>query len=467
MICKFCNAELPEGANFCHICGKSLEEEVTQQVTEAPEEETVFENAPEAAAEEAAQMPEEEAPAQPKKKVWPLVLAIVGAVVALAVLAVVLLIALDVDLKPKANDLGYKQTYTVESEETAKSADTVVAEIGGKELTNAGLQIYYNMQVADFVNYYGSYLSYIGLDLTKPLSEQTCALDETLNWEQYFIKVAIETWQNYQTVALLAEENGYALDAELRAQIDALPESLNEQAKESGYEDAEALIRDFLGDGCTLSDYVEYIELMYVSNEYYGSEYERLTPNDEDIAAYFTEHEAELAQSGVTKESGLVSDVRHILVLFEGGTAGEDGQMTYSEDEKAVAYAEAERILNEWKAGEATEESFGELANKYTDDPGSQTTGGLYQGIAPGSNYYENFLAWAIDNARQPGDTDIVETHAGYHIMYHVAGEPYWISTCRTALASERTTALIDEAEQKWPMEVNYKKIALGELQIK
>lgn len=465
MICKFCNAEIGDEFNFCPICGKSLAEEVSVEAeqVQTPEEAVSQELPVEETPEEAIS---QEIPEKPKKKVWPLVLAIVGAVVALGVLAVVLLIALGVDLKPKANDLQYKTSYVLEDAEAAKKSDAVVAEIGGEKLTNAQLQIFYNMQVADFVNYYGSYLSYIGFDATKPLGEQTCSLDETLTWEQYFIKVSIETWQNYQTMALLAKDAGYELDGEIAAQILALPETLNEQAVQSGYENAEALIKEFLGESCTVSDYVDYIHLMYLSNEYYSSEYARLSPTDEDVEAYFTQHEAELKETGITKDSGLVSDVRHILVLFEGGTTDEEGNTTYSEDEKAVAYAEAERILNEWKAGEATEASFGELANKYTDDPGSQTTGGLYQGIAPGSNYYENFLAWSIDMSRQPGDTDIVETHAGYHIMYFVSGEDYWITTCRTALATERTTALIESGEEKYPMKVNYKKIALCDIEM-
>lgn len=480
MICKYCNAEIEENLEICPVCGKSLTEEISAEpvAEETVAEETVAEEtaAEETAAEETVAeeteaeetvSEETEEPAQPKKKRWPVVLAIVGAAVAVIVLAVVLLIALDVDLKPKANDLFCKESFVTEDEKAVKKADAVVATLGGKELTNAGLQIYFNMQVADFVNYYGSYLSYIGLDMTKPLHEQTCALDETLNWEQYFIKVSIETWQNYQAMALYAEEKGFALDQEIEDQLNKLPESLNEQAVAGGFENAGDMVQEYLGETCTVEDYLAYIRLMYLSNEFYTSEYERLTPTDEEISDYFDEHEDELLESKITKESGLVSDVRHILVLFEGGTKNEEtGVTTYTEEEKAKALAEAERILGEWKSGEATEDSFAALANKYTGDPGSKETGGLYQGIAPGSNYYENFLKWSVDNTRKAGDTGIVESQSGYHIMYFVTGEPYWINSCRTALATERTTALVDEAEKNWPIKINYKKIALTELDI-
>ena len=99
MKCKYCNAEVSEEHKFCPFCGKNM----------AQEEETVAEQ-----------------PVQ-KKKIWPLVLAIAGAVVALGVLAVVLLTALGVDLKPRANDIYAKDSYTVADDKAEKKGSTVVA----------------------------------------------------------------------------------------------------------------------------------------------------------------------------------------------------------------------------------------------------------------------------------------------------------------------------------------------------
>ena len=113
-----------------------------------------------------------------------------------------------------------------------------------------------------------------------------------------------------------------------------------------------------------------------------------------------------------------IANVRHILVSFEGGTKGEDGTTTYSEEEKNTARTEAERILQLWKDGEATEESFAALVPANSDDQGSLTTGGLYENITVDSNYVENFLNWAMD-AHKEGDTGIVETEYGYHIMFY------------------------------------------------
>jgi len=112
-------------------------------------------------------------------------------------------------------------------------------------------------------------------------------------------------------------------------------------------------------------------------------------------------------------------NVRHILVAFEGGTAdATTGAMTYTDEEKNAAHTEAMKILKEWTDGEATEESFAALANEKSDD-GDGTTGGLFEDVTPGQ-MVENFNDWCFDEARKAGDTDLVETEYGWHVMYYV-----------------------------------------------
>ena len=112
-------------------------------------------------------------------------------------------------------------------------------------------------------------------------------------------------------------------------------------------------------------------------------------------------------------------NVRHMLAAFEGGTTDEStGATTYSDEEKAAAKAEAEAMLAEYEAN-ATEENFAAIANEKSDD-GDGTTGGLYENIYPGQ-MVTNFNDWCFDESRKPGDTGIVETEYGYHVMYYVA----------------------------------------------
>ena len=113
-----------------------------------------------------------------------------------------------------------------------------------------------------------------------------------------------------------------------------------------------------------------------------------------------------------------LANVRHLLVEFEGGSTATDGSKTYSDAEKKKAKEQAEKLLKEWESGKKTEESFIELVKKNTDDTASKETGGLYEDIHPKSSYVPNFLSWCIDSKRAVGDTGIIESEYGYHIMY-------------------------------------------------
>ena len=124
---------------------------------------------------------------------------------------------------------------------------------------------------------------------------------------------------------------------------------------------------------------------------------------------------------GSTDNSFALKNVRHILVAPEHthaeGEEHTDGE-TYSAEELAAAKATAEEILAQWQSGEATEESFAALANEKSAD-GDGTTGGLYENVYPGQ-MVANFEDWTYDAARKAGDTGIVESDYGYHVMYFV-----------------------------------------------
>lgn len=110
-------------------------------------------------------------------------------------------------------------------------------------------------------------------------------------------------------------------------------------------------------------------------------------------------------------------DVRHILFMTQNSETGE----ALSDEEIKQAEANAKKALADFEASEKTEEIFAEYATDLTEDPGSAQTGGLYENVTPGQMVAE-YDAWIFDEARKPGDTGIVETDYGYHVMYFVEG---------------------------------------------
>ena len=77
------------------------------------------------------------------------------------------------------------------------------------------------------------------------------------------------------------------------------------------------------------------------------------------------------------RDETATADIRHILIKAEV-VANADDPATEDVDESKVptqealdaAKAEAEDILAQWEAGDKTAESFGALAEEYSDDPG-------------------------------------------------------------------------------------------------
>lgn len=119
---------------------------------------------------------------------------------------------------------------------------------------------------------------------------------------------------------------------------------------------------------------------------------------------------------------------RHILI--NATDENEDGE--YSAEELTVAEDKINEIYDEWVNGDATEESFAELANANSEDSGSNTNGGLYEHVGKNSmvDVVNDFI---FDPNTQPGDTTIVlneGSYTGYHLIYFVGPDEMSYHDC-------------------------------------
>ena len=358
-------------------------------------------------------------------------------------------------------DVTCKGSYTVSDEQIAADAANIVATAGSQQLTNAELQIYYWLEVQNFLANYGSYISYIGLDISQPLDTQVCSFSETpRTWQQYFLEAALADWHNYAALAEEAGAEGYEMEQQYVDMIAKLPETLATDGALQGYDSAEAFLAANVGAGATVADYQKYMTTYYEGFMFFQSRYESMVPTQEEMDTYFAEHEEEYASQGVTREGKYV-DIRHILVLPEGATLETIRTETFPEEAWAAGEKQAQEILNSWLSGEQTEENFAALANEHSVDPGSNTNGGLYTDVATGE-MVEAFDAWCFDEARQVGDYGIVRTELGFHIMYFSGSRPIWVSYVESDLLGERGMEMITAVAEKYPLEIDYSAVTLG-----
>lgn len=165
------------------------------------------------------------------------------------------------------------------------------------------------------------------------------------------------------------------------------------------------------------------------------------------------------------------ADVRHILVKAE--LTQEDDPSTEDVDESKVptqealdaAKAKAQEILDEYNAGDKTADSFGALAQQYSEDPGSAENGGLYEGITPSTSFLPAFIDWTFADGRQPGDTGLVENDQegqyGWHVMYLQNHTLTWKYTAESSLKSDALSTWTTEIEETYPVTTNDTNLAL------
>ena len=472
MKCKYCGEEMPERGTFCPVCGGDNAFEPVEQDFSA--EENVEIVPPEI---EVPEEPMEEMLA-PEVKKMKRTAAISGCIAVLAVLALVLFLGVRGSFTPggegwdiagwfdwatpKENNIYAKDNYTLSDSKAQNKANKVVATIGDAELTNGQLQIYYQMEVLEFMEQYSYYLAYIGMDYTKPLAEQPCMLVEGYTWEQFFLESALNSWYKSQVLAILAEENNFQLESSYQSRLDSLDQDMTSSAVMNGYTDADAFLKAQCGANTNMDDYRFYMEVYFNGYLYFAQLCEAIEdPTDEALASYFEENKETLESQGIKQDGSYVVDVRHILIKVDGGTENADGTITFS-DPKAAAAAmvKAEEILALWLEN-PTEDYFAELAKEYTAD-GNGEQGGIYTDVAQG-RMVKTFNDWCFDPDRQVGDFGIVETKFGYHIMFFSKrGEDVWLTKTRQVYRSQMEKDILEKALEPYEMEVKYNKIALA-----
>lgn len=361
---------------------------------------------------------------------------------------------------PNATEPLNLKSYTVDAEKAASVVNNVVATVGDQKLTNGELQVFYQTSMLNFYSQYGMYLMYMGVDFSQPLDQQVFDPNTNQTWQEYILEMALYNWQLYSAMKEKGNAEGFQLDAEGLEYIADIDARIQEMAVASGSATAEEFMQTQLGPTATVDGMRSYMEKEYYYVRYYEHLKEQLAPTMEQIEQYFTENEAALSAGGVTKESGDVVDVRHVLIMPQTSGTDENGKAISTDEDWEACRQKAQELLDGWRSGEATEETFHVLAQENSADSNA-STGGLYTGVT--ENYMvAEFNDWIFDESRQYGDNDLVKTQFGYHIMYFVKREANWIAQSRDGVLKNDFNAVIAEVLEQYPIQVNYDNIALS-----
>ena len=376
------------------------------------------------------------------------------------------------------NDVTCKGSYT------ADVSSSVIATAGDGKLTNGELQVWYWAEVAQYAQEEHENAP----DFSLPLDTQVCSIDDSVaSWQQYFLREALDAWHSARALILQSEQvpmpreeayqpnlvnyetyltdipatkylygynEYYQLNTLHEAYLNALPETLDALAEQKGYADAADMAKNVFGT--TEEELKAYADAINRGYMYYTAMSYYIEPTEEELTAFREENVGENAQTGS------YADIRHILLIPAEGSAAADGTVTASEEAWLACEEEAQKLLKDWqKDRRCSEYTFAELAVKHSQDTGTALDGGAYRQITKGQ-LMDVLDAWCFDPARVAGDTAVIRSAWGVHILYFAQSELISDAEAERDYYRRQQTAIIEEAREAHPMTVDYGAITLG-----
>ena len=290
--------------------------------------------------------------------------------------------------------------------------------VGDTEISAAELNMYYINAINNFYEQNGSYIALYGLKSEYPLDTQI-SVDTVNTWDNYFLASAESEIQYYYSLynAALADTE-YTDTEEILNNVKDTVAMMETSANENGIKLNDSL-RSRYGKGASKEVYQKVLEVMYLAEEYYSYYANQLTYTDDEIAA---QDQKDPVANNLYNYSAYIMYASDYL---EGGVTGDNGAITYSDEEKAAAKAACEATAKElanggYTTGDALEAAVAKLPISEKETVTSTML--KNQVNVSSSELSVNMKEWLTDSARQPGDITYVERVATTNGVTEVSG---------------------------------------------
>ncbi len=241
---------------------------------------------------------------------------------------------------------------------------------------------YYHYSINKFTEQYGSYLTYLGLDTSKPLDQQESVYGGT--WDEYFKTEAITNLKFTAAMCKAAEEAGYELTADDEITI-SNEISYTKLYAEMNSVDYKTYVRALYGKLVSPDLFEKCLRECTLADSYANSIFQSYSFSDEEISSHLKENLRDFQFADYS--------------YFTATAKAEEGADAPTEEAIAAAKAVAEEILARVEAGEDLETISKEYEDKgtFTHDDGAM--------------YFDDDLSnWLFDTSRKAGDAMVTSS---------------------------------------------------------
>lgn len=380
--------------------------------------------------------------------------------------------------------------------------------INDEKITKTEFEYNYNNEVNEYLNMYGAYASYFGLDVNSDFADQEYS--DGLTWKDYFEEQTVDRMKTHKGIKAEAEASGFTFDT--AEKVSDFKDSVKKAAKTASTSVGKYLKQRY-GQYASMGNITKYVAEDAFVTAYMEKISDDLKPTDEEIQTYYEENAedydvvdyyvsefpADLADSDFTdeqveaamKEAGNLADEALDTIMENGelqtdvvksdaesvyadwlfdGSRKEGDTVVISDDENHIYYAigfvsrhlndaptanariivttekSGQEILDEWNAGDATEDGFVALWKKYSEV--TSVTDGLYENISE-DGLDSELTDWIFAEERQPGDTGAVtvESSGTNYVIYYIGeGYPSW----KADISNTLLTDAVNEYEEQF-----------------
>ena len=352
----------------------------------------------------------------------------------------------------------------------------VAITVGEHELNAVQLNYYYIDAINNYYSQYGSYLSYMGLNVNKPLDTQVYDSTTGQTWADAFLTMAEGTIKSTYALYDLALKNGYELSEEDEKSIDSTFSTLELYAMYYGYSDVDSYLRVLYGNGASSESYREYTRVALIAENYYTEYADSLDYSNEDIRNY------ESANNNEKYNNFSSLTYATYYLAYTKWTPSKDASgntVTYTDEQKNEARAEAKKAAEMLAGGSYADLDAFDAAIKALEINKDATTGitcSRNEDILYTSISNADFQKWLTEEGRKEGDMTVIENSTGegdskvingyyvirfgsinenkfalknvHHILIGFEGGKYNSTTGQTTYTDAEKKAALDKAEK-------------------